>query len=448
MKKIVSLLLVMVLAFSLFAGCGKKEEPSTPETTAPESSAPAESKEESKEEKTETEETVHLTFSLWDLVNDKYYEDLVAKFEEQNPNITIEIYDIPSDDYTSKLNVELNGGSAADIILVKDADTIFDLSAKGQLADLTEYISRDGMDLGQFNGLAENFNFDGKQVGLPFRTDFYVLYYNKDIFDAAGVDYPSNDMTWAEFEALAEQITAGEGADKKYGAFLHTWQACVQNWAVQEGEHTIMGPDYEFMKPAYEMALRMQDAGTIQEYATLQSSKIHYSSPFQLGNVGMLPMGSWFISTMIQKTNEGETDVNWGVATLPHPESVSAGTTVGSTTPIVVNGASEHIEAAWEFLSFVVSEEGTTIMAEAGKLPGNLNDDMLKIITSVDGMPEGTLEALQVEQIYLDRPIVEYVNEVNQMLGEEHDMIMLEEQPLDDVLATMSERSKEIQGIE
>ncbi len=172
---------------------------------------------------------------------------------------TDEPIDIPSADYGTKLSVMLNGGSDVDVFWVKDADTIYPIANRGQMADMSSYISRDGLDLGIYNGQAEDFNIDGKQIGMPFRTDYYVLFYNKDIFDAAGVDYPSNDMTWAEFEELAKKVTMGEGVDKKYGAFFHTWQACIQNWAVQDGQHTIMDTDYSFFKPYYEMVLRMQN---------------------------------------------------------------------------------------------------------------------------------------------------------------------------------------------
>lgn len=122
--------------------------------------------------------------------------------------------------------------------MLKDVDTTKSLYDKGQLADLTEYISKDGIELAAYNGLAENFKMpDGKVVGMPVRTDYYVLYYNKDIFDAASVAYPTNDMTWADFEETAKKITSSEGAAKKYGALIHTWQACVENWGDVRGDH-------------------------------------------------------------------------------------------------------------------------------------------------------------------------------------------------------------------
>lgn len=453
LKKMLALTLAATMSITTLAACGSTNQPApeVKEETTVEAST-----EEVTQEPAEAEETtasiadlgdITLKVAIWDLDSAAYISAIADAFEAKYPNVTIELSDTPSADYTNKLSIMLNGGSDVDAFWVKDADTIKALNDKGQLADLTEYIDRDGVELSSYNGLAENFIFDNKIVGLPARTDYYVLYYNKDIFDAAGVEYPSNDMTWEEFEETAKQITAGDGANKTYGALFHTWQACVENWGVQDGKHTIMDKDYSFFKPYYEMALRMQNEDkTVQDYATLKSNNIHYSSPFLLGQVGMMPMGTWFMSTLISKINDGESTVNWGVATIPHAADLEAGYTVGSTTPMCVNNASGNKEAAWEFVKFVCGEEGAALYAATGAIPAMTNDEMLSQIASTPGMPEGVLKALAVKNISLDRPIVDKVGEVNQMLGEEHDLIMLGELTLDEGLAEMAERSIEIQG--
>lgn len=457
MKKALALTMTAVMATASLTACGGQKAPaegsaasSTPaassEAPAASSEAPAESSEAQAASPADLGD-VTIKVSTWDVDSTPYVTSIVDAFQTKYPNIKVELSDTASADYTNKLSIMLNGGSDVDVFWVKDADTIKALSDKGQLADLSEFISRDGVDLAAYNGLAENFKFDGKVVGLPSRTDYYVLYYNKDIFDAANVAYPTNDMTWEDFEATAKAITSGEGANKKYGALIHTWQACVENWGVQDGKHTIMDTDYSFFKPYYEMALRMQnDDKSIQDYATLKSNNIHYSSPFLLGQVGMMPMGTWFMSTLISKIDAGESTVNWGVATIPHAAELEAGYTVGSTTPMCVNNASDKKEAAWAFLQFACGEEGAAIHANVGSIPAMTNDDMLKTIAATPGMPEGVLEALQVKNISLDRPIVDKVGEVNQMLGEEHDLIMLGELTVDEGLAEMAERSKEIQA--
>jgi multiple sugar transport system substrate-binding protein len=253
-------------------------------------------------------------------------------------------------------------------------------------------------------------------------------------------------MTWAQFEETAKLITSGEGAAKRYGAHFHTWQACVENWGVQDGKNTILSSDYSFFKPYYEMALRMQDVDkTALDYATLKTSNIHYSSQFYSGNTGMLPMGTWFATTLIGKIKSGESETTeWGIATLPHPEGTPAGYTVGSTTPIAINAASSKKDAAWEFVNFVTSDEGAKTIAKDGAFPARLNDKTLSIIVSADGMPEGAADALSVKNIVLDRPIADKVTEVNQMLGEEHGLIMLGELSVDEGLKEMGERAAEI----
>ena len=437
MKKSISMLLAASMVGTMLAGCGA----SAPSSSAAASSAASTST-------AAAPESVTLKLATWDNTSNNVVTDAVAAFEAANPNIKVEIIDIPSADYTTKLSVMLNGGSDVDAFYIKDGDTAKSLVEKGQLADLSSYITTDGIDLAAYNGLAENFSFDGKQYALPARTDFYVMYYNKDIFDAAGVAYPTNDWTWDEFEETAKKLTSGEGANKIYGAAFHTWQACIQNWGVQDGKHTIMDYDtgYDFFKPYYEMALRMQDEGTVQDYGTLKTGNIHYSGPFAQGTVGMMPMGTWFMSVMIQKVKDGESNVNWGIATLPHAEGVEAGYTVGSMTPLAINAASDKQDAAWELVKFITGEEGAASYAKNGAIPGRSNADSIAEIAKMEGMPADAAEALTVKNISLDRPITDKVGEVNQMLGEEHSLIMLGELSVDEGLAEMAERAAEIVG--
>lgn len=427
------------MAGTLLAGCGGSTSSSAPVDSAATGESSAASA---------TGEQITLKLANWDTSTQPAVTQLVQEFEAANPDIKVEIIDVPSADYTTKLSVMLNGGSDVDAFFIKDADTMMSMVEKGQMADLSGYISTEGIDLTAFNGLADYYNVNGKQYALPARTDYYVMFYNKDVFDAAGVAYPTNDWTWADFEEMAGKLTSGEGATKTYGAFLHTWQACVENWGVQDGMHTIMdySTGYDFFKPYYEMALRMQEAGSIQDYGTLKTGNIHYSGPFSQGTVGMMPMGTWYMSTLIQSIDKGESSINWGLATLPHPDGVEAGYTVGSTTPIAINAASDKQDAAWKLVSFITGEEGAAIYAQNGNIPGRSNDDMISTIAAAPGMPEGAAEALAVKNISLDRPIADKVSEINQMLGEEHGLIMLGELSVDEGLAEMTGRATEIMG--
>ena len=68
-----------------------------------------------------------------------------------------------------------------------------------------------------------------------------------------------------------------------------------------DGEHTILDGNYDYLKPYYDIILDEQENGVCQDYATLKTSNLHYSGAFSQGNVGMMNMGTWFISTLIDK---------------------------------------------------------------------------------------------------------------------------------------------------
>lgn len=439
LKKITAFALTTVMAATAFAACTPSTPSSTPASTPSSATASTPS--------STAGEEVTIKVSTWDNTVNSTVQDAIDAFMVANPNIKVDVIDIASADYTNKLGVMLNGSSDLDVMIIKDADTTKSLVDKGQVLDITERIKADGVNLDDYNGLAKNFVFNDKNYGLPWRTDYYINYYNKDLFDAAKVPYPTNDMTWAEFEETAKKVTAGTGAEKKYGAHLHTWQAMAQNWALVDGKNTIMSTDYSMFKPYYEMALRMQnDDKSIMNFGELKTNNIHYSSPFHKGEVAMMPMGTWFMATQIAKAQAGESSINWGVTTLPHPEGIKAGNTVGSATPIVINAASKKQDAAWEFVKFMTGEGGAAELAKNGGIPARANDELLKTIASMEGMPEGTLEALAVENIVLDRPSADFVAEVNKMLGDQHSLIMLGELTVDEGLAEMAKLSKEIQG--
>ncbi|MEG2661059.1 MAG: extracellular solute-binding protein, partial [Oscillospiraceae bacterium] len=278
MKKLIALSLSVVMSAMCLAGCTSKPAPSqAPASTSTASVSQAKA------------EPVTIKVSSWDLATQPQFQAIADAYMAKNPHVTVDLIDIPSADYQTKLDVMLNGGSELDVIWIKAGDTTAAMAEKGQLADLTEYVKRDNVDLSVYNGMGERFVLDDKVVALPTSSGYYVLFYNKDIFDAAKIEYPSNDMTWKEFEDLAAKLTSGEGTEKKYGALFHTWNACVQNWGVAEGKSTIMDDDLSFFKPYYEMVLRMQnETKSCMDYATLKTGSLHYSNLFMQGGVAMM----------------------------------------------------------------------------------------------------------------------------------------------------------------
>jgi len=388
-------------------------------------------------------EPVTLTMSAWDVATTPYWQAVIDAYEAANPNVTIELVDLPSADYQDVMNIRLSGGDDTDIITVKDIPGYSAMLTRNQIIPLNEYIERDGLDLSVYSGAAEELTYEGSIYGLPFRSDIWILFYNKAIFDAAGVEYPDNDMTWAEFDALARQLTSGSGADKIYGAHFHVWRSCVQLATVQDGLNSVIAEDYSFMAPMYEMVTAMQKDGIVMDYGELRAGNIHYSGPFINGQVAMIPMGSWFIGRLVADQAAGIFDFPWGVAAFPHPEGVEPGTTAGTLTSLAINEKSDNKDAAWDFIKFYAGEEGAKVLAETSNLPALRTPEVLEIFASLEGIPAEATEALQTTTVRLELPMHPSVGEVEQILNEQHELIMTNSVSVQEGLEEATSRIRE-----
>lgn len=386
-----------------------------------------------------------LKMVVWDAANTAYLKPLISAFEAQNPQVTISVIDIPANEYQDKLSIMLAGGETADIISVKDIPGYAGMVNRKQLEPLNTLIQRDKVNLALYSGVTNDITVNKELFALPFRSDFWVLYYNKDLFDKAKVAYPTNDMTWTQYADLAKKVSGGFGTDRVYGSHYHTWRSTVQLPTVQDGKNKIITTDYQFMKPYYDMVVKMQNEKTVIDFASLKVGNVHYSGVFYNNQIAMLPMGSWFISTIIAKKKTGEATMNWGIVKYPHPAGVSAGTTAGTITSLALNKSSKQKDLAWKFLQFFCGPEGAKILAQVGNLPAIRNQDVVKILTDREGFPTdpASREALSTTTVRLEMPMHEKVGIIERILNEEHELIMTGSVSVDKGLAEMTRRVKE-----
>ena len=167
---------------------------------------------------------VKLTFSHWGSTTDAaVYQARVDLFNAQSDTIEVEVLYIP-DDYATKVTTMLASGTAADVMVVAEETNAF--AYRGQLLPLNDYLASAGIDLAAQVGQAgvNAYSYDGVTYGIADRAGCSVVYYNKDLFDAAGVGYPSIDWTRDDFLAAAKAIaTEGDPADKVWGYVQEDW---------------------------------------------------------------------------------------------------------------------------------------------------------------------------------------------------------------------------------
>lgn len=455
-RRLLSVLLTASLAVTMLAGCGgksddggSKDSSSTTDSTDADADADAA---DDKEDSGDSGDAVTLKWAIWDESTTPYWSALKDAYEAANPNIKIEMTDLGSADYMTVLATELSGsGSEFDIVTIKDVPGYSTLVSKNTLEPLDSYISDAGIDTSKYVGI-DQVKVDGALYEMPFRNDFWVIFYNKDIFDAKDVDYPTNDMTFEQYDELARKVTDTTYGSQIYGAHYHTWRSDVQLFGVLDGKHSILDGNYDFLKPYYEMVLSEEDDQVCRKYADISAEGLHYSAAFSGGDVAMMNMGSWYISTLISSLQSGEYDSslcgNWGMVKYPHAEGVEPGSTLGTFTGLSVTSVSQHKDEAFDFIEWASGEEGAKVMAETGNFPALMNDEISDIITALDGFPqdENSKEALNVSNLYLEVPYAENVSEINNILDTYHTSIMNREMTVDEGIAKMNEEVGKILG--
>nr|WP_244574604.1 sugar ABC transporter substrate-binding protein [Cohaesibacter sp. ES.047] len=393
-------------------------------------------------------EQVTINWALWDWDATAYYKPVIEAFEAKYPDIKVEHTDLGSTDYSTMLMTQLSGGgSDLDVVQIKDIPGYANLMKSNSLVELSDFIKEQGIDTDAFGGLIEELTVKSGTYGMPFRSDVWILYYNKGLFDKAGVEYPTNDMTWTEYADLARKMTSGMGAKKVYGGHFHTWRSTVQMPCILDGKHSLDGGDYDFLKPCYERVLGLQEDKAIRSYASLKTSGTHYSGPFYNAEIATLPMGSWFIGTQIAKVASGESLAkDWGIASYPHPEGVAAGTTAATITSVGVSANSKHKDAALKFVDFISGPEGAKVIAQTGTLPALKTDEVLSVITSKEGFPQDATSkaALKTVKGYLEMPVNLKAAKIEVVLNRAHDSIMTDNISIDDGIKEMNE---EVQAI-
>lgn len=393
----------------------------------------------------EADGNVTLTWSLWDTESTVYYEPLVEAFEAEHDGVTVELLDLGSTDYQTVLGTQLSGGdNTIDVVTVKDIPGYSSLTNRNLLEPLSERAQ--DLDLDQYAGTVEQITIDDEFYAIPMRNDFYVLYYNKSIFDDAGVEYPQNGMTYEEYDQLmrdvSEKATESRG-EKIYGGHYHVWRSQVQLYGILDGENTLVSTDYSFLDPIYEMAVSQQEDEIVQDYASLKTSNLHYSAAFYQDNVATMLMGTWFIPTLQEAISSGESqEFDWGIAKMPIIDGAEEGSTGGTMTSLGVSSNSQNKDLAYEFVEFVTGEEGAQIIADTGTIPAIQSDEVISKITSIEGFPEDeqSKEALETTNVYLELPLDENASEVETILNETHDNIMTYSTEISDGLKNASEQ--------
>ena len=383
-----------------------------------------------------------LTMSGWSVETTPEFQLLADAYSEKNPDVTVEIVDYDPAEYNTLVTADLAAGKGPDIITQKEVKFVTTFQEGGQLLDVSDVELPDDI------GGAESYVVDGTTYAVPYRQDSWVLYYNKALFDQAGIEYPDGSWTWDDYDAAAEELTSSlDGAN---GAYAHSWQSTLQGFANAQNDADILAGEYDYMAPYYERVLALQEAGAQESFNTVTANQLTYQGEFGKQKAAMLPMGTWFVATLIAQQAEGEADdFEWGIAPAPQLDASTTGTdqtpvTFGDPTGFGINANinEDKVDAAKDFLAFTASEEAATALAEIGITPALLTDPVIEAYFAVEGAPQDDLStfAVQTHETRPENPTSSKTAAVQNILNDMHSAILSGSDGVDDAIADAEER--------
>jgi len=375
---------------------------------------------------------ITLTVSGWSLDATPEFQLLADGFSAENPNVTVELVEYDPAEYNTLITADLGAGSGPDIITQKEVKYVPVFVDGEQLLDVSDVTLPAGL------GGVDSYRVDGTQYAVPYRQDSWVLFYNKDIFDAAGVDYPDGSWTWDDYDAAAGALTTAE----HFGTYEHRWQSTTQGFANAQWDADIFSGDYSYLADLYERRLDREATGHQIDFATSSANSPTYQGEFGKQNAAMLPMGTWYVATLISQQSSGEADeFNWAIAPIPQRSgsTVSNPVTFGDPTGFGINAAisEEKVAAAKAFLAYASGEKAASRLAGIGITPALTNDSVADAYFAVAGAPTDDLSKLawSTHDTKPENPTSGDTAAVQTILGTLHTEILTKAKTVDQAIA-------------
>jgi multiple sugar transport system substrate-binding protein len=315
-------------------------------------------------------EITYYTFSAADHLED--LDQMIQLFQAQYPNIKVKVETAPFNDYFIKLQTLIAGGTAPDVFEL-NYENFVTYAEKGLLLDLSSSMSADStLDPAIYYPRAmQAFSYNGMQLGLPATFSTVVMYYNKDLFDKAGLAYPSADWTWADAVEAGKKLN--DPANGVWGLYsgIQFWEfykKAAQNnckfFNEDKTEVLINSPEcVQALETMVNMVKTEKVVPSSAEMGGLSDGDL-----FTQGKLAMDVTGIWMFSAYKDAPFQWDITVEPGMATKASHFFANAAS---------VFAATKHPQEAYEWVKFFTSnaEMARIRVASGWELPALNNPE-------------------------------------------------------------------------
>lgn len=355
-KRFFALLLALTMVVALLAGC--QSAPATSESVA------------SSEESTstapdsKTDEKSKISFMGWGSDSEiATFNTMIDQFEKAYPDVEVEYIVVADSEFDTKLQAMIGAGECPDVFYCS-IDKMMKYAATGNLYNLTDYVANNEIfdPDNVWDCLNNLYRFDGQNQGsgdiyaLPKDVSAFPIFYNVDLFKAAGVTPPTAEdpWDWNDFVDAAKKLTTGEGDAKVYGTGAYSLESAVWSngaeWVDQETLSKVMIDD-----PAFTQALQWcADLSLVHGVAPTveESTALSDYDRFKQGKLAMVGAGTWSLADF-----EANCDFEWDV--MPWPVSPNTGKTAiwFGSAGLAVSSTTQNPDAACNLAAYLAFNE-------------------------------------------------------------------------------------------
>jgi multiple sugar transport system permease protein len=333
------------------------------------------------------EQKVALRFRYWgDFKEIQALQDTIRAFERDYPGVTVRGERVPAGgEYTQKLLIEQAAGLTPDVIFCGSQFAQF--AEKGMLLDLMPFVERDpAVRLSEYYPqLVKLFSQNGKLYALPRDiAPIGLIYYNKALFDAAGVPYPDESWSWdyrphperghRDFLTSAQKLThrAARGSQRTVYGYSGAWPSNTMNNLVFSAGGAFVDDVFHPTKLLYDdprvlNAMRLtQDLcykyNVTPSSTDLQASGVSTHDLFAQGRIAMYMSGIWEVPRFREEIADR---FDWDIAPFPKGPTGLRGVATG-WSGYAMTSATRHPREAWNLLKYLAGKPGLSRLAQTG----------------------------------------------------------------------------------
>lgn len=381
----------------------------------------------------------------------KAYQNIVDSFEAQNPDVDVELIHIPSQtDYRQRLGTDFAAGTAADVVLL-NYRRVVPFAAKDALVPLDSYLaaSQTVSTTAFYTETLSAFTWNENIWCLPQNLSSLVVYYNKDLFEAAGVPEPTADWTWDDFVAAAKALTLdtdGDGTIDQYGlgtevSFLRLAPFIWQNGGeIVDDPYrpTVLTLDMPESREAFQWFVDLQTKEHVVPDAAAEEAE-DSESRFINGRNAMHLQSRRIVPTLRESAA-----FDWDVAPLPQNKQAA---TVLHSDGYCMAATTKNKDAAWRLIEFANSPEGQEIVAATGRtVPSIKSVAESPSFLDPNTKPANARVWLDVLPILRNMPVTETWIDVESIVDSELERAYYGQATVDEAIEAAMTRAREYLG--